>query len=400
MATQKAKMRFSVPTNWDDSLLERLPYNSVCEVYGALQSDIVGGGRASVIIPSVSKKKAAAYIKRVRTHGTSFNYVLNSVCLNNVELSKHWQLNVRRFIAWLADSGVDCVTVSLPFMAKMIKREFPGMRVSVSVQANINSVREAQLWEDLGVAKLNLSVLDSGRNFELLRAIRAAVSCDLQLIANLKCLAGCPFYKHHATLNAHASRRGDTSDGFVVDYCYLQCHLQRVLHPVEFIKSHWIRPEDVHHYAAIGINSLKLVERQMPTDNIIKIIQAYVLGAYNGNLFDLLPSQSKSLLNTERSFSAVWRRVRFLFRPWHINPMNLLKLRALVNEEKVMIDNCALDGFIDYFISGKCTGLCATCDYCTKWAERVVSIDQEYQNACRCAAKDLFDELHSGKFFC
>ena len=45
---------FSVPTNFQPQLIRELAAYPVSEVYGKLQSDAVGGGRLSQLLPSVS----------------------------------------------------------------------------------------------------------------------------------------------------------------------------------------------------------------------------------------------------------------------------------------------------------------------------------------------------------
>jgi len=241
------QIKFSVPTNWQDDLIPGLPKDTVSELYGKLAVDFVGGGRASSILYPVSKKKAAAHIATAHKYGFGFNYLLNSTCIDNRELKESGRRKIIKLVTWLTEVGVDSVTVSIPSMLRLIKKNFPALKVSVSVQVNVNSVKEAQIWDESGADKITLSVLDTNRDFSLLQRIRAAVKCQLQLIANLKCLLGCSFYKYHANLNAHASQAGHRLKGYLIDYCTLKCNSIRISRPVEYIKSGWIRPEDVCH---------------------------------------------------------------------------------------------------------------------------------------------------------
>lgn len=48
-------MKLSVPTNWDDGLIETFTGARVDEVYGKLASDIFGGGRAAYLARPVSE---------------------------------------------------------------------------------------------------------------------------------------------------------------------------------------------------------------------------------------------------------------------------------------------------------------------------------------------------------
>ena len=47
---------FSVGTNFDDRLIEKIKDFNVYEVYGKLSRDIVGGGRSSFLLGEVTKK--------------------------------------------------------------------------------------------------------------------------------------------------------------------------------------------------------------------------------------------------------------------------------------------------------------------------------------------------------
>jgi len=52
-------------------------------------------------------------------------------------------------------------------------------------------------WEELGADAITLESFSINRNFRRLAAIRQAVRCDLQLIANHVCLLNCPLQTYH-----------------------------------------------------------------------------------------------------------------------------------------------------------------------------------------------------------
>jgi len=393
-------MNLTIPTNWDDGLIPGLPKDKVSEVYGKLAADFVGGGRASFILPPISRKKAATHIAKIHKQGFKFNYLLNAVCMGNRELERRGQQEIIRLIDWLVKVEVDSVTVSVPFLFKLIKDNFPFLKINVSVQANINSVKEAMAWDELGADKITLSVLDVNRDFILLKKIRNAVRCQLQLIANLKCLAGCPFHRYHENLNSHASQSGHPLHGYMIDYCTIRCNLIRMSSPLEYIKSGWIRPEDICHYEEVGINTLKIVGRQMQTEFILKIANVYAKGRYDGNLLDLLPTHQKSIMVGKSNVLSYLRRLKFFLRPQFVNIFRLQKVRKLFDEEGVYINNRALDGFLNYFMEGKCNFACgAHCSYCNDVFSKSVSINSEYQNKLINSTKGFLQELYCGSMF-
>ena len=387
-------MKFSVPTNWEQDLIPKLRKDNIDEVYGKLAYDFVGGGRASFLIPHVSKKKAAVHIKEIHKNGLSFNYLLNTTCLGNLEWTASGQKKIRRLLDWLVSIGVDKVTVSIPYLLELIKKCYPQLKVAISTQAGIDTVERAMMWENLGADKLTLSVVDVNRNFKLLKRIRESVKCELQLIGNLLCLYRCPFYKYHSALNAHASQPGYRLRGFVIDYCSLRCTTYRLNNPVEFIRSLWIRPEDISYYEGVGIDGIKLVDRGMKTESIALIVNAYLARRHDGNLLDLMPHATKNIMFQD---SKPWHKLRYFFRPLLVNIFRLQKGRGLFSSANIYIDNRKLDGFIEYFLNNDCSlRSCRECSYCKNISKEVLKIDSGHQLR---DMEEYISELVSGGMF-
>ncbi len=366
-------MELALASNWQHDLIPRLGDLGVAELYGQLASDAVGGGRPTFLLPRVSRRRAAQHVREARRSGRRFTYLLNALCLGNAEVTRAGQREIRLLLDWLCEIGVDGVTVSVPLLVELIKKSYPGLKVGVSTQAGVNSLRRARFWEDLGADRLTLSVVEVNRNFAVLRQIRAGVSCQLQLIANLLCLHGCPFSSYHAVVNAHASQARDPLGGYLLDYCTLRCTAARARDPVELIRAPFIRPEDAHHYAQAGIDGLKLVDRGMTTDALLRIAEAYARGRHEGDLMDLLPHPSKNL---RFGGAAPLHTLRHFFRPRLVNVLRLARGRALFTGPRAHIDNRALDGFIDFFLEHDCSRLsCEQCNHCGEAAARALTLE-------------------------
>lgn len=387
-------MKFSVPHNWQKDLLPGLRKFKIEELYAKLAKDFVGGGRASCVLPHVSKKKVAMFVSEAHKNGIQFNYLLNATCLGNQEWSIKGQRSLTKLLDWLTDIGVDKVTISMPYLLELIKKRYPKLKVCVSTQAGVDSIKRARHWEELGAERITLAETSVNRNFPLLRQIRRAVKCELQLIANLECLYQCPFWIYHSVLNSHGSQ---DNNAFLIDYCYLSCNYIRLKNPVEFIKAGWIRPEDIRHYEAIGIDSLKLVNRGMTTEEIISVVDAYTKGHYDGNLLDLFSHPSKNIILQRPN---ILHKLRYFFRPFHVNLFTLLKARKLLGGTKVYIDNRSLDGFIEYFLNENCSlKSCEDCGYCNRVAEKTVKISPDWRSESVCGYRKYLDSLLSGEMF-
>lgn len=388
-------MKFFVPSNWQPDLISKVKKPGVEELYGKLRADFVGGGRSSAILPPVSERKAAQHIREAHQNNLKFNYLLNAVSLDNLELTRAGQKKLRSLIDWLIDIRVDGVTVSIPYLLRLIKKNYPQLKVSVSIFAGINSVERAKYWEELGADELALSPFDLTRNFSLLRKIRKNIKCKLKLIANLNCLYHCPFFLYHGVLESHSSQ--SFHSGFMVDWCRISCRYRQLKDPLNFIRATWIRPEDLHYYEEVGIDRIKLVNRTWTTKAISTVVTTYLNQRYDGNLLDLFSSPAKDIAFQKRDF---FREIRYYFHPFKINVFKLYQAKNLLGEAEIYIDNRALDGFIEHFLKEDCaTKSCEECGYCARVAEKVVKIDPASREEYLKRYKQVLDELNSGRMF-
>jgi collagenase-like PrtC family protease len=237
-------------------------------------------------------------------------------------------------------------------------------------------------------------VLDVQRDFAALARIRAAVSMPLQLVANLLCLQGCPSAGHHAAINAHASQLGGSR--FAVDYCTLECTRRRLAHPDEIIRAGWIRPEDVHHYEAVGIDRLKLTTRGMITAALVEILRHYDARRSPPDLMDLFPGPEKSLIFSQ---PRPWHLIQHYLHPHKVNLLRLVRMRSLTQRRDIGIDSAALgEDFLAPFLEGRCDpAACERCRYCHEVAERAVRVGERER-----AVSDhdrALDAIRSGALF-
>ena len=390
-------MKFKVPTNWQKDLLDNIETKEIGEFYGKLDADFVGGGRASSFLPQVSKKGAAEHIRQIHKKGIKFNYLLNATCLGNYEWTRRGQKQLNKLVEWLLDNKVEKVTVAIPYLLELIKKRFPELEVCVSTMAGVDNVERAKFWEDLGADEITLSVLDVNRNFKLLNEIRRNVNCRLSLIANAVCLYGCPFYKYHSNLSSHASQSKYPNRYFVIDYCFLKCQSLRLAQPWQIIRSGWIRPEDLIYYEKGGIDQIKLLNRGMRTESLLKIVGSYTTRKYAGNLFDLFPSPDKNMTMGRKE---ILRKFKYFFHPEKVNLLRLSKnARWLLDNLGFYLDNQKLEGFLQYFFEGKCKFICRECNYCKEIADKALSFNSDHKNELLKRYDNFLEEIINGKLF-
>jgi len=393
-------MKLSLASNYDPDLVAKLEDYPVVEIFGKLPYDLVGGGRPRYMGTPFSYRQLAEYVSLARSYGIAFNYLLNAACMGNREWGQRWQKKFNRFLEKLSQAGVSRVTVATPFLLELVKRRFPHLYVKVGIFAQVDTTRRAKFWEDLGAEAITLESFSINRNFKALRAIRKAVKCELQLIVNHPCLPNCPMQYYHQNGFAHSS---DGSKNFFLDYCSLKCARRRLQEPSLFIKSAWIRPEDIGFYEKMGYDSFKLLERGIPSAEILKRVDAYSKKKFTGNLAELiLPYGFRQPVRKER----FWL-LRNFFRPFQVNPIRLKSFYDLIkwqgmlfelDHQPVKIDSSKIPkDFIEGFENHDCTMLdCSQCGYCERIADDAVRIDEGFRRKILERFDEVEDMMISG----
>lgn len=404
-------MKLSVATNFQPDLIDAVKRYPVTELFGKLPSDSMGGGRASFMLSSLSVAQLKDHIRSAAKAGIGFNYLINPACLDNREYTREGQKDLERLLEMVEECGATAVTISLPFLLPIIKKRHPGLNVRVGVYARVDTVAKAKFWEELGADCITLESISVNRDFAMLSAIRQAVKLELQLIANSNCLMFCPMSGQHMVNLSHASQKGHASRGFMIDYCALRCSVEKLADPSNYLRSEFIRPEDLATYMQLGFTSFKILERGAPTSVLALRVKAYAERRYEGNLLDLIqPYGYKSTFDETPGGSENFLRfIKYFFRPATVKTSGLLKLKKLAERrgllstmewDPVYIDNKQLDGFLDGMKGISCrTTDCSACGYCKAWTEKAVRVDRRFQLEMLKLYAEAFEEMHSGKLW-
>jgi len=396
-------MRLTVAANYDPDVVPQLQQYPVTEVYGKFPVDFVGGGRPSYMGTPLSEADLRHYVSLLGKHGIAFNYLLNSSCLGNREWTRRFQKKLTSLLGSLEQWGISSLTVSTPFLLELIKARFPRFHVKVGIYAQVDTVKRAKFWEDLGADAINLESFSINRDFSRLAAIRRAVRCDLQLIANHPCLPNCPLQYYHQNGIAHSS---DGSKNIFIDYCFLRCSRMRLEDPSLFIKSAWIRPEDLPTYEAMGYGTFKLLERNMPSEDLLKRVKAYSDRRFEGNLAEiLLPYGFKQPVKRQR----FWM-LRHFIKPWQVSLRRGRKILDLIKSQGMLfatadspirIDSAAIPvDFLESFQGRDCAMRdCNECRYCERIAEQAVHIDPTFREQSLGKYKDVEKSMATGSLW-
>ncbi len=396
-------MRLSIAANYDTELIPQLAGYPVKEVYGKYPSDVVGGGRPSYMGSPLSRKELNSYARALEKYGIEFNYLLNSSCLGNREWSGRWQKKLRRLLDELSEMEIPWLTVSTPYLLELIKKRYPHFKIKVGIYAQVDTAERARFWEDLGANSIALESFSINRAFNRLKEIRQAVSCDLQLIANHCCLPNCAMQPYHQNQFAHAS---DGSRELFIDYCFLNCTRLRLEKPQLFIQAGWIRPEDLEVYENMGFSSFKLMERSIPSENLLQRVKAYSERSFQGNLAELLLSHG---FPKSPPKSQMWNW-RFFFRPFSINPRRLLPLLRLARQQGMLFPRESFPVHIDtekippdFLRTMQDQGCgekgCQSCGYCREVAEAALNIESHFLQDSIARLQEVKGSMVSGSFW-
>ena len=145
------------------------------------------------------------------------------------------------------------------------------------------------------------------------------------------------------------------------------------------IKAGWIRPEDLAIYEDMGYETFKLLERGMPSEDLLKRVRAYSERRFEGNLTELvLPYGFRQPLGKQK----FWL-LRHFFRPLKQNPFRARRFFALMKAQGMLfpidhlpihIDSTAIPAdFLSGFRRQECEMTdCAKCGYCEPFREESV----------------------------
>jgi hypothetical protein len=231
-------------------------------------------------------------------------------------------------------------------------------------------------------------------------------------MANNNCLTGCAMSPMHMNTLAHTGQSWHDNKGFFIDWCFLKCTEMKLRNPVHYIRSEWIRPEDLHIYEEMGYDLFKIAERDIPTEMMMTRIKAYAERRYDGNLLDLIQAYGFKGVKENHSYyqhGLSWL-LHFIIRPGLANPLRMLPLKRLAElrgmtkpiegQPPVYIDNRQLDGFMEHFRANRCIDIdCEDCRWCHDFAAKAITIDVSKRAAALAAYEELFASLHGGSMW-
>ena len=355
---------YTVPTPFTPEFIEQLAElnneyagsgGRVLELYGSFQEGSFNSARPAKYLPAVSREQFQRHVAQARQKGIAFNYLLNAPSYSNHEYTHEGRRELAELLAFLVDSGVASVTVAVPYLVEIIRATAPQLEVVVSTIGYVGGLAGIDQYVEAGAARIVLDV-EVNRDFAFLRTACAESPVPLEIIVNPVCLSQCHFKFNHncvAALGSQSLLRGGV--GVPYNQYYLNwCFLRKLRHESEFLKSPWVRPEDLHLWEETGISLFKIAGRGLPGAEILRLCRSYLARSFSGNLLDLLGWPH-------------WLAFRDNGDGTRLPPL------------EVILDNEALDGFLDFFARStpQCRLGCQRCGHCQAWSRRALRFNDE-----------------------
>ncbi len=355
-------MRLMLPSNWDPDLLGRVAPFAPEYMYGSLPGEATL--RSSLVLSDASEIDVADHLQAAARHNIKFIYVMNATCLGNREYSEQGRGDLLQRLQWVSEIGAAGVVTANPFLMELLRQHFPSLELHISVLASVNDARKAVFFEDLGATVIHLDP-QVNRNFRQLNAIRKSVGCRLSTVVNEGCLLSCPIRQYHSNMISHSKE--SIEQRYYVDYCYYRCTLAKVADPIEYLRSPWIRPEDLHLYEDLGIDLFKVAGREKMGDGPSSHTD-WIVGtaaAYQARRCD---DVAALLVGIQPPFSLAGEAP---------------------SSSGVRIDSRKLDGFLRFFQDDQCSLDCDHCDYCGDWARRAIRLSGKPAETAREISDDI-----------
>ena len=323
------------------------------EFYGSTRQDAWLAARPAYRIPDIDRQTLADYIALCHAKEIRFNYTLNAPYIGSKRFTSHNIKGIKAIVTDLLGVGIDTFTITTPLMAELVREASDTARIEVSTIAHVDTVTQIKYWyQTYRIGAICGNILKN-RSIRFLQ--NSADYCRntgicYNIIVNEFCgVGGTEPYGTHCIFRdscyvCHSENETIDDDKLLNGYPMRRCVEARRICGT-WLRSFFVRPEDVSRYHSIGINAFKITGRTGSTRHLTAVAEAYMKRSWNGNL--LLLWKHLETIGAEDDMDA--------FAP------------------QVHIENARLKGFIDKWFENpelECANeICGdSCRYCDDFA--------------------------------
>ncbi|MCI5192107.1 MAG: hypothetical protein D3915_03110 [Candidatus Electrothrix sp. AU1_5] len=279
---------FAVPYNGTTELVKSVIdtglHEQTYEFYGTDNAFI--SGRTNINTGFPSPEDFESDVKLMLENDIKFNYLLNGTHMDYY--IANWEL-IEEKLKQLRDMGVTILTIVHPFMVRNIRSKGFDFHIRNSVNNFIECVDQAEMFLEAGYDSLIIDE-DELRNIPLIQKIVKACKVPVEVMINNTCTRKCIHRFSHQSISSDPYIDDEGGKKFQ-NLAFALCSSVYRSNLSMFLKSCWVRPEDLERYLAIGVSLFKLTGRQGPTDYILRCLSIYASGSYTGNVLDYLATK-------------------------------------------------------------------------------------------------------------
>ena len=230
-------------------------------------------------------------LKWARASGIELDTLFNCNCYGDLAISQELADFVGRMLREMDTEGLmpDTVTTTSPFIATVLRRDFPRVRIRLSVNQRVHG--SVGFESILPLFDSFYATRERHRETAWLRGMSEwarAHGKTIGIQANSGCLRQCPYQTFHDNLHGH-DRRAQSKAGVPFGFSVFLCR-ENYAHGnyEDFLRSTWLRPEDLPRYEPL-VDVVKLATRRHPFPGMI--VDAYAKYSFAGNLADLMDAR-------------------------------------------------------------------------------------------------------------
>ena len=234
------------------------------------------------------RERMVSDLRWARANGIELDTLFNCNCYGDIAISDELADFAGRMLREMDAEGLfpDTVTTTSPFLATIFRRRFPSLKIRLSVNMRVHGTAGFEpimdLFDSFYATRERHRELDWLSDLSLWAKRHGKV---LGMQANSGCIRQCPYQQFHDNMHGHnriAQSKVGEKFGFSVFLCrenYARGRFE------DFLRSTWIRPEDLPLYEEC-VDVVKLATRRHP--HPVEVLDAYATYSYDGNLADLM----------------------------------------------------------------------------------------------------------------
>jgi len=256
-------------------------------------------------------------LRWARERGIELDALFNANCYGDAAISPELADFISRILGEMDAQGLmpDTVTTTSPFIATVLRRRFPQVKIRWSVNLRVHGTvgfeSVLELFDSFYVSR------ERHRDLACLAEVRKWADAHGKVVgiqANSGCIRQCPFQTFHDNLHGHGDGRRpqDVATAAEYGFSFFRCKTHYARGDYEdFLRSTWIRPEDLPEYEQF-VDVVKLATRRHPRP--VAVLDAYATYSHSGNLADIMDPAFEFPGSFDNAAfdraGALWREVR------------------------------------------------------------------------------------------